>query len=106
MSNATSPVNASLLMQRAASAGAGASDSSRKSWFQALAEAWGSTLDSQAKKITDLSSQLAPGTQNNEDPSLLTMLTTESMRMQFLANSASTSLNSSGNALETTARKQ
>ena len=106
MSTSTSPVNASLTTLRAASAGAGQSDSSRKSWFQALAEAWGNTLDNQAGKITDLSNQIGPGNANGEDPAMLTQLTTESMRMQFLANSASTSLNSSGNALETTARKQ
>jgi hypothetical protein len=105
MSSSTSQVNASLTNLRA-SAGTGASDASRKSWFQALAEAWGNTLDQQAAKITDLSNQIGPGNANGEDPAMLTMLTTESMRMQFLANSASTSLNSSGNALETTARKQ
>lgn len=105
MSNATSPVTAATVSLRAA-AGTGTTDSSRKSWFQALAEAWGNSLDNQAAKITELSNNIGPGKANGEDPAMLTQLTTESMRMQFLANSASTSLNSSGNALETTARKQ
>ena len=105
MSNSTSPVTAASVGLRAA-AGTGTSDASRRSWFQALAEAWGNTLDNQAAKITELSNEIGPGRSDGEDPAKLTMLTTESMRMQFLANSASTSLNSSGNALETTARKQ
>lgn len=105
MSNATTPVTNATVSLRAA-VGTGTSDASRKSWFQALAEAWGNSLDNQAAKITELSNGIGPGKTNGEDPAMLTMLTTESMRMQFLANSASTSLNSSGQALETTARKQ
>ncbi len=101
----TPPVTAASFSLRAAVSSA-SSDSSRKSWFQALAEAWGNTLDNQAAKITELSNNIGPGKANGEDPALLTQLTSESMRMQFLANSSSTSLNSSGNALETTARKQ
>ena len=41
----------------------------------------------------------------NDNPSALTELTTESLRMSFLSNSSSTSISSVGQALETMARK-
>ena len=71
-------------------------------WFEALSEAWGQTLDQQAVKIEAMSDQIGNGTDN---PSQITKLTAESMRMSFLANSSSTSIDSVGKALETMARK-
>jgi hypothetical protein len=73
------------------------------SWFEAMAKAWGDTLDGQAQKITNLSSQIGNG--GNDNPEAITMLTAESLRMQFLSSSASTSTTSVGQALESLARK-
>lgn len=73
------------------------------SWFAAMARAWGNALDSQATRIAELSDALEGG---GDMPSTTVQLTAESMRMQFLSNSASTSNNSVGQALETLGRKQ
>ena len=73
------------------------------SWFEALSDAWGATLDRQAAKLDTLSQQLGNGGQDN--PSQITELTAEAMRMSFLSNSSSSSLDSVGKALETMARK-
>lgn len=72
------------------------------SWFEALSDAWGASLDNQAQKIETQALQVRNG---NDNPSQLTELTAESLRMGFLANSSSTSLDSVGKALETMARK-
>ncbi len=74
-----------------------------KSWFEAMARAWGEALDQQASTITELSDSLSNGM---DTPSQVTILTAESMKMQFLSNSASTSNNSVGQALETLGKKQ
>lgn len=71
-------------------------------WFEALSEAWGQSLDQQASRIETMSDSIGGGTDN---PSQITKLTAESMRMSFLANSSSTSIDSVGKALETMARK-
>ncbi len=73
------------------------------SWFAALAKAWGNTLDQQATRIAQLSDSLEGG---GDMPSTTVQLTAESLRMQFLSNSASTCTNSVGQALETLGRKQ
>jgi hypothetical protein len=72
-------------------------------WFEALSQAWGQTLDNQASRIEQMSSQISENGQDN--PSQITKLTTESLRMSFMANSSSTSIDSVGKALETMARK-
>ncbi|MBI1682724.1 hypothetical protein I4Q42_03485 [Caulobacter hibisci] len=72
-------------------------------WFEAMAHAWGQVLDSQAVKITELAEQIGPG--GEDKPSVMAMLTAESLRMNFMANSESTSVDSVGRALETMARK-
>lgn len=72
-------------------------------WFEALADAWGQTLDSQATRISNMSDQIGVGGQDN--PSQITKLTAESMRMSFMAQSSSSSLDSVGKSLETMARK-
>jgi hypothetical protein len=71
-------------------------------WFEALASAWGQTLDQQAGRIEQMSNQISDG---GDNPSQITKLTAESMRMSFMANSSSTSIDSVGKALETMARK-
>lgn len=73
------------------------------SWFEAMAEAWGEALDAQATSITDKAAELDAG---NDSPADVTMLTAESLRMQFMSNSAHTSISAMGSALETMARKQ
>ena len=71
-------------------------------WFEALSQAWGQTLDNQASRIEQMSDQVGQG---GDNPSQITKLTAESMRMSFMANSSSTSIDSVGKALETMARK-
>lgn len=97
-------VNSSLNMMAASPITGGriAKGSGSGEWFEALSEAWGQTLDQQAVKIEAMSDQIGNGTDN---PSQITKLTAESMRMSFLANSSSTSIDSVGKALETMARK-
>jgi hypothetical protein len=73
------------------------------SWFEAMAKAWGETLDGQAQRITDLADQI--GIQGKDNPETITMMTAESMRMQFISSSASTSVTSIGQALESLGRK-
>ncbi|WP_240903517.1 hypothetical protein [Caulobacter sp. 602-2] len=73
------------------------------SWFEAMAHAWGQVLDQQAVRITELSDQIGPG--GEDKPSVMAQLTAESLRMNFMANSESTSVDSVGRALETMARK-
>ena len=72
-------------------------------WFEALSQAWGQTLDNQAVRIESMSQNV--GVDGNDNPSQITKLTAESLRMSFLANSSSTSIDSVGKALETMARK-
>lgn len=71
-------------------------------WFEAFAQAWGNALDNQAQNIETRAEGLKAG---GDKPSDITMLTAESMRMTFMANSSHTSLDSISKALETMARK-
>ncbi len=71
-------------------------------WFEAFAGAWGRALDNQAETISDMSDALKAG---GDKPSDITLLTAESMRMSFMAQSSHTSLDSISKALETMARK-
>jgi hypothetical protein len=73
------------------------------SWFEALSEAWGNTLDQEADRISQMSDAIGPG--GNDDPSAITQLTAESLRMSFMSQSSSSSVDSVGKALETMARK-
>ncbi len=73
------------------------------SWFETMAEAWGQALDNQADRIVARADDFNNGL---ESPAQVTMLTAESLRMQFLSNASHTSLTSMGSALETMARKQ
>jgi len=86
-----------------AKAGAGAVDKKElNSWYEAMAGAWGSALDNQAIRITELADAVTKG---GDKPSDMTILTAESLKMQFMSNNASTSTTSVGQALETLARK-
>jgi hypothetical protein len=72
------------------------------SWYEAMAQAWGQTLDNQANNISTMSDSLGAGL---DSPSQITKLTAESMRMGFMSNASHSSLDSVGKALETMARK-
>ena len=72
------------------------------SWFEAFANAWGKALDNQAAVIEQRSDGLSQG---GDNPSAITELTAESLKMSFLSNSSHSSLDSIGKALETMARK-
>ena len=80
------------------------SSSGSGSFFEALARAWGEALDNQASVIQQKSDAISNG--GNDNPSAITELTTESLRMSFLSNSSHTSISTVGSALETMARKQ
>lgn len=75
-----------------------------KSWYEAMAKAWGNALDKQASVITDLSSKVSEGGQ--DQPSSMVQLTAQSLRMQFLSQNESTSTNAVGQALQTMGRKE
>jgi hypothetical protein len=77
-------------------------DDKAGSWYQAMAEAWGKTLDKQASSLETMSERIGGG---DDQPSTLTLLSAESMKMTFLANSSHTSLSSTGEALKTMAQK-
>lgn len=72
------------------------------SWFEALAAAWGSSLDQEAGKLESMSGGIGGG---DEDPSQIAQLTAESLRMSFMSQSESTSISAAGESLQTMARK-
>ena len=74
-----------------------------RNWFEAFASAWGNALDNQAVKIEQQANRISDG--GTDNPSEITKLTAESMRMGFLSQSSHTSLDSVSKALETMARK-
>ena len=73
------------------------------SWFEAMADAWGSALDAQAQQIEEKSDAMSAG---GDKPADVTELTAMSLKMSFLASSSHTAISSVGAALETMARKQ
>jgi hypothetical protein len=73
------------------------------SWFEALARSWGATLDNQAGRIEAQADIV--GIDGSDRPSDVAKLTAESLRLSFLAQSSSSSIDSVGKALETMARK-
>ena len=73
------------------------------SWFEAMADAWGTALDAQAQAIEEKSAQMSD---NGDRPADVTELTAMSLKMSFLASSSHTAISSVGSALETMARKQ
>ena len=72
-------------------------------WFEAMAQAWGQTLDTQADRIQQQSDVVSGG---DDTPGAITQLTAQSLKMSFLSNSSHTAISSVGQALETMARKQ
>ncbi len=98
----TDSINATNLRSMAMAPSTGSRSGRSSNWFEAFAGAWGRALDNQAATISDMSDNLAAG---GDKPSDITLLTAESMRMSFMANSSHTSLDSISKALETMARK-
>lgn len=98
-------INSGLGMMAAApAAGSGMrKGDSSGTWFEALADAWGQTLDQEAGRIQTMSDQIGPD--GGDNPSQITKLTAESLRMSFMSQSSSSSIDSVGKSLETMARK-
>ncbi len=103
MTNVTATTDLTQAALSANSGSASSQPSDLGSWYEAMAKAWGSALDNQANRVTTLSEQI--GSDGQDNPSTITMLTAESLRMQFLSNNASTATSSVGQALEALARK-
>jgi len=82
--------------------GVGKQNASGGTWYQAMAEAWGAALDEQAGKLETLGQEISAG---GDKPSAMTMMSAESLKMSFLANSSHTALTSTGEALKTMAQK-
>ena len=80
----------------------GSKSGSSGTWYQAMAEAWGETLDRQAGTLESLAGQISNG---GDKPSTLTLMSAESLKMGFLSNSSHTALASTGEALKTLAQK-
>jgi hypothetical protein len=100
----TNPINSATLGTLASLGNMGMNDTrtGKGNWFEAFGDAWGKALDTQADVITNQSDIVSQG---GDKPSDITQLTTESMRMSFMANSSHTSMDSVSKALETMARK-
>ena len=96
MSNSVSPLSVLATSPLTGSQRPGGKSSS---WYEAMAEAWGKTLN----EIEVASDQLDEG---NDRPEHITRMTALAQQMGFMSNSAHTSLQSVGTALETMARKQ
>jgi hypothetical protein len=78
-------------------------DETPRNWFEAFAAAWGKALDNQAAAIEQRSDGIS--NEGGDNPSQITQLTAESMKMSFLSQSSHTSIDSVSKALETMARK-
>ncbi len=106
----SSPVNNSqslthkLSISAAASGLSSPSETDRKSWYEAMAQAWGQALNNQAQVVTQLSNDIGNG--GTDQPAQITQLTAESMRFSFMATNASTATTSVGEGLESLGRKQ
>ncbi len=98
MSNTVNPLSVMATAPTKSSQAAG--DGS--TWFQAMAEAWGQTLDNQANKLESLGTQIGEG---GDQPSTLTQMSAEALKMGFLSQSSHTALSSTGEALKTMAQK-
>jgi hypothetical protein len=102
--NSSSAYGGDTAMAAMANAQYGSGIGKRKSdsWFEALADAWGRTLNAQATRIEDLSAAIGDG---SDQPAVITELTAQSLRMGFLSTSSHTAISSGGEALKTMAQK-
>jgi hypothetical protein len=97
------PVTNALGMMAASPALGNGQNRGDSNWFEALSQAWGQSLDSEANRIQTMSDAI--GDNGADNPSAVVNLTTEAERMSFMANSSSTSIDSVGKALQTMASK-
>lgn len=95
--------NTKALSLMAAAPSIGRTNGKPQSWFEAMAEAWGRTLDAKAQEIEATSERISSG---DDKPAVITELSAQSLQMSFLSNSSHTSMSSVGSALEALARKQ
>ena len=95
--NTTANATAALAAAPAASA-----TNKDGSWFQAMADAWGKTLNQQADTISNLSLEVGNGKDN---PEAVTHMTAETMRFGFLTTASHTAISSAGEGLKTMAQK-
>lgn len=72
------------------------------SWFQAMADAWGKTLDEQANTIQDLSTRVSAG---EDKASNLSAMSVETLRFGYLTTSSHTAITSAGEGLKSMASK-
>jgi len=79
-------------------------NNSPTSWFEAMAQAWGTALDNQAAVIQQDSDAINSG--GSDSPSSITTLTAESLKFTFLADQSHTSVTDVGDGLDAMARKQ
>lgn len=86
----------------AAPAAAEANKAKNGSWFQAMADAWGKTLDAQADTIQDLSTRVSAG---EDKPSNLSAMSVETLRFGYLTTSSHTAITSAGEGLKSMASK-
>ena len=99
MSNLTKPLG---LLAGSALPTAQRHDGKSSSWDEAMAEAWGNTLNAKAGEIEMAAEKLNDGADKPADIAKMTAL---AQQMGFMSNSAHTSLQSVGTALESLARK-
>lgn len=83
-----------------------------RSWFEAMAKAWGKAMDDQAAVITKLSNEVSQGTNtqlgndgSSDQPSSIVELQAQSLKFGFLSQSESTSVNAVGDGQQAMARK-
>lgn len=81
---------------------AGASREREGSWYEAMATAWGQSLDRKAADLEAISGQIMDG---DDKPATVTMLSTQAMQMGFLSTSSHSTITSAGEALKTMAQK-
>ena len=99
MSNLTKPLG---LLAGSALPNSQRHDGKSSSWYVAMAEAWGHTLNAKAGEIEMAAEMLDDGADKPADIAKMTAL---AQQMGFMSNSAHTSLQSVGTALESLARK-
>lgn len=94
--------NNTAIALAAAPAAADSGKAKSGSWFQAMAEAWGKTLDAQAGSIEDLSARVSNG---EDTPSNLSNMSVETLRFGYLTTASHTAITSAGEGLKSMASK-
>lgn len=71
-------------------------------WYLAMAKAWGNALDTEGQKLVDASLALSDDATVGDT----IMVSAQAHKLSFMAQAASSTSNSIGQALETIAKKQ